>query len=87
MNTLLLLLIIFGLGAIIISIHVFAEGARTYDMGSEAEGDDKPANIEFQERNPLNRRAGDSAVFPLSVDGVLILEDRRALTDRRQLAA
>ena len=87
MNTLLLLLIIFGLGAIIISIHVFAEGARTYDIEPERGSGDEAADTVFQERNPLNRRMNASTAFPLSIEGVLISEDRRALADRRQLAA
>lgn len=87
MNTLLLLLIIFGLGAIIISIHVFAEGARNYDI-EPGTGSSKGNNsVEFQERNPVTRRIDTSAGFPLSIDGIVIHEDRRNVPDRRQLAA
>jgi len=84
MNTLLLLLVIFGLGAIIISIHVFAESARTYDTEP---GPDAHSIAEFHERSPLTRRSGNSADFPLSIDGIVVPADRRALPDRRKLAA
>jgi hypothetical protein len=84
MNTLLLLLVILGLGAIIISIYVFAEGARTYDTEL---GPGRDSSVEFKERNPITRRTYNATGFPLSINGIVIQEDRRSVSDRRQLAA
>jgi hypothetical protein len=84
MNTLLLLLVILGLSAVIISIHVLAEGARSHNMEP---GPDGHSSVYFQERNLATRRTRNATGFPLRLNGIVIPEDRRSVSDRRQLAA
>lgn len=84
MNTLLLLLVILGLGAVVRSIHVLAEGARRHNMEP---GPDGNSSVYFQKRNLTTRRTRNATGFPLLLNGIVIPEDRRFVSDRRQLAA
>jgi len=84
MDNLLILLGVLGFGAIIISIHVFADASRAYEHGFDGRG----GSNGFRERAPGDRRSGKLVVFPLTLaNNNLIHEDRRTLTDRRVASA
>ncbi|MHA7816415.1 MAG: hypothetical protein ACX93N_08065 [Pseudohaliea sp.] len=76
MDTILTLVSVLGLGALIISVYIFAVAARRFvtedDYGSEASRD------EWVERSGRDRRQNTGPVlFPITVNGELITEDRR----------
>jgi len=87
MDNLLILLGVLGFGAVIISIHVFAQASRTYQLDRTRVADDGELDAGYKERRPGDRRSGELIVFPLIVGGTLIHEDRRTLPDRRMVAA
>jgi hypothetical protein len=86
MDTLLILLGILGFGAVMVAVHVFVDGSRSYEFDS-AGVPDKEAWAEFTERSPVDRRRGDPVEFPLAVSGVLIQQDRRIVPVRRLAVA
>jgi hypothetical protein len=89
MDTLLILLGILGFGAIIVSVHVISSASGAYDMAEvpvpEASFERSPQH--FVERHRHDRRVGRAVVFPLTIGGMFIHEDRRVLPDRRTVAA
>jgi hypothetical protein len=91
MDVVLIILGILGFGAIVIAAYVFTVAARTYvsaEDNSQRKNHAPREDTSFVERSPRDRRSGsgDSARFPLNVDGVVIAEDRRRLPDRRKAA-
>ena len=88
MDALLITLGILGLGAILISAYVFTVAARTYvseDDKKYGRGRGNPS-YPLVNRRPTDRRSGQPVSFPLTVNGLLITQDRRVLHDRRQAA-
>lgn len=86
MNTVLLILGVLGFGAIVISAYVFTVAARNYvsdDLGAE---DSPPLAGNYILRAQNDRRQVQAGPFPITVDGITIVEDRRKLSDRRLLA-
>ena len=79
MDTLIILLGVFGFGAIIIAVHAFVADAGS--LVSEV-----PAGDDFGERKGHDRRGGTQVMFPLMINDTLVREDRRALPDRRRAA-
>ena len=76
MDTILTLVSILGLGALIISVYIFAMAARRFvtedDYASSA------ANDDWVERSGQDRRQNTRPVlFPITINGELITEDRR----------
>ena len=90
MNVVLIVLGILGLGAIVIAAYVFTVAARTYVSAEELarrEGSKgTPASRPLVERSPLDRRSGKPVTFPLTVNGVVVPQDRRHRPDRRKAA-
>ena len=74
-----------GLGAILISSYLLLVAARNYAI----EEPGKHCNREHQKsyklvpRSDTDRRSGKPVVFPLTVNGILITQDRRTQSDRR----
>ena len=90
MDTVLLVLGVLGFGAVIVAAYVFTVAARNYvseNDGAERTTAAPPANKTLTERSPLDRRQVIQLEFPITVSGILIPHDRRALPDRRLAAA
>ena len=89
MDVVLIILGVLGLGAIIISVYVFTVSARNY-VSSDEQGRRRvqapPARKHLVQRRATDRRSGKQVVFPLTVNGVVVPEDRRHLPDRRKAA-
>jgi len=90
MDTVLVVLGVLGLGAIIISAYVFTVAARTY-VSAEEDVHRRPVKVNnaippAERRTGGDRRSGQPVQFPLTLNGVVIPEDRRQLPDRRQAA-
>ncbi len=89
MSVILIILAVMGFGAVVISVYVFMAAARNYVSdehttipGNPGEAAQRP----LVERSSTNRRSGRSVTFPLTVNGILIAQDRRILADRRMPA-
>lgn len=89
MDAVLIILGILGFGAIVISAYVFTVAARNYVSDDHRRY--SPAGLraapEFVARNPVDRRSGRPVTFPLTVNGILITQERRVTPDRRAMAA
>ncbi len=88
MGTVLTGIAVLGVGALLISVYVFAAAARNFvsdDENGEGELQPEPGTLAS-----INSRSGDDRrkaapvlQFPTTINGVLIPEDRRHLPDRR----
>ncbi|RLQ20730.1 hypothetical protein DWB85_15850 [Seongchinamella sediminis] len=90
MDIILVILGVLGLGAIAISAYVFTVAARNYVSSDEKHRRTRPLTrtaSQMVERSTTDRRSGRPVTFPLKVNGMLIIEDRRVLPDRRKAAA
>jgi len=83
MDAVLIILGIMGLGAIVVSAYVFTVAARNYVSEDHNRYGRGPNPAHFVERNPVDRRSGRPVTFPLTVNGILIVHDRRVSPDRR----
>lgn len=87
MDAVLIILGVLGIGAIVISAFVFTAAARNYVSADERDQRPKPATHSAQkivQRRPTDRRSDDTQVkFPVTVNGVLVMDDRRKLPERR----
>ena len=86
MDMILIILGILGIGAIVISAFVFTVAARNYVSDDYTQtnalpGKNAPSRI--VERSPTDRRSNKRVTFPLTVNGLLIANDRRLTPDRR----
>ena len=86
MDAVLIILGIMGFGAIIVSAYVFTVAARNYVSEDNRRYGRGPAPYHMVERSEVDRRSGRPVTFPLTVNGILISHDRRALPDRRAAA-
>ena len=89
MDVVLIILGVLGLGAIIVSAYVFAAAARKYVSNNPDENrhTHSPApRAHLIQRRPTDRRSNKPIVFPLTVNSVLVQQDRRQQPDRRQAA-
>ena len=88
MDVVLIILGVLGLGAIVISAYVFTVAARNYVSEDELQDKLRPdmPSRPLVPRSRTDRRSGEMVQFPLTVNGVVISEDRRRLPDRRQAA-
>lgn len=87
MNTVLTIIAVLGLGALLISGVIFTMAARRYvsDDDSQALGLVSDSGRDYRPRNGEDRRQSTPpALFPITINGELIREDRRQLSDRRQ---
>jgi hypothetical protein len=88
MDVVLIILGVLGLGAVVISTYVFTVAARNY-----VSEDDQRPRARFYDarqppreqvtRRPADRRSGRPVTFPLTVNSILITNDRRFIPDRR----
>jgi hypothetical protein len=89
MDVVLITLGVLGLGAILISTYVFTVAARNYVSDDHrrprARFSDEKQPLERVPRNPIDRRSGRPVTFPLTVNSILITNDRRTSADRRQM--
>ena len=89
MDVVLIVLGVLGFGAIVISAYVFTVAARNYvsadERNNRQHGSTRTAR-QMVERSPTDRRSGEQVEFPLTVNGVLVLEDRRVSAERRKAA-
>ena len=86
MDVVLIILGILGFGAIVISAYVFTVAARNYvsedyKRANALGGEATPSRLTA--RNPIDRRSHRTVTFPLTVNGILIANDRRHQPDRR----
>ena len=89
MDIVLIILGILGLGAIVISAYVFAAAARKYVSHNHDENTKTyapPSKAHFIQRRPTDRRSNKPIAFPLTVNSVVIQQDRRHQPDRRLAA-
>ena len=89
MDTVLLVLGILGFGAIVVAAYVFTVAARNYvsDHDDATKTAASSSDRIFIERNQRSRRQHGQVVFPITVNGVVIPQDRRKAPDRRLVAA
>jgi hypothetical protein len=88
MDVLLIILGVLGFGAVVISTYVFTVAARTYvsDDHRRYQGNSAQASPpRMVVRNPVDRRSGRPVTFPLTVNGILIANDRRSHGERRTM--
>ena len=89
MDVVLVILGVLGFSAIVISTYVFTVAARNYvsdDQDKYRKMRKRAARNELIKRSPFDRRSGQPAEFPLTVNGLLITHDRRHTSDRRKAA-
>lgn len=92
MDELLTIIGILGLGALLIAVWVFASAARRYVTGEdvraemEAMQSDLSPYRHWVDRENADRRQTPCNVFPITVNGAVIREDRRRQSDRRRVA-
>ena len=88
MDVILIILGVLGFGAIVIAAYVFTVAARNYVSAEENNRRNSkhraPTRRQLVTRSPVDRRSGKPVQFPLTVNGVVIPEDRRHQPDRRK---
>ena len=85
MDLVLIALGVLGFGAIAIAAYVFTVAARNYVSSDQflKPQDDKPSNGRVDVEFELPERRGDRpAQFPLTVDGITVVKDRRQHSER-----
>lgn len=93
MDALLTIIAVLGFGALIISAFVFISAAKRYVTGEDLQDElqavnaDLPQYRPWVERSKTDRRQNTEPVlFPITVQGMYVAEDRRKLPDRRRAA-
>jgi hypothetical protein len=89
MDVVLIVLGVLGFGAIVISAYVFTVAARNYVSADERHNRSNNHTLTARQmvpRSPVDRRSGEPVEFPLAVNGVLVVEDRRVAPERRKAA-
>lgn len=89
MDVVLIILGILGFGAIIISAYIFTVAARNYvsdDDQLKYPSENSVAKRQMAARSASDRRSGQAVTFPLTVNGMLITQDRRQSGERRSAA-
>jgi hypothetical protein len=91
MDTVLIILGVLGLGAMVIAAYVFTAAARKYVSNNNHQ--DRRGGAVPSENPPQISRSGTDRrqqalvqPFPITVNGVLVEEDRRHTPDRRLAA-
>ncbi|MDO8860442.1 hypothetical protein Q6D67_01920 [Haliea sp. E1-2-M8] len=85
MNILLIILAGLGAGALVISVAIFTLAVRRYASDDDSDRATLFSDTGSEHRTRDDRRQASSpAEFPLTVNGVLITEDRRSRPDRRR---
>lgn len=86
MDVLLIIMGAMGFMAILISTYVFIVAARNYVSDDQTPFLNKAQVINRRlpvERSRTDRRSGRHVSFPLTVNGILIPNERRFMPDRR----
>lgn len=86
MDLVLIILGLLGLGAVVVSTYVFTVAARTYISDDNQHLRQNASQSQPRERvarRPVDRRSGRPVTFPLTVNSILITNDRRSVHDRR----
>ena len=92
MDILLTIIGILGLGALLIAVWVFASAAKRYVSGESMQNEMQAMESDFSpyrhwaDRGDDRRRNKDPIVFPITINGEYIAEDRRVSPDRRRAA-
>ncbi len=89
MDVILIILGVLGFGAIVIAAYVFTVAARNYvstENNRHRRGRAPPTGKRLVARIATDRRSGKPVEFPLTVNGILIPQDRRHSPERRQAA-
>ncbi len=89
MDVVLIVLGVLGFGAIVIAVYVFTVAARNYVSAEDHKqrpASAPPAGKRLVMRNPQDRRSGKPVEFPLTVNGILIPQERRHSPERRLAA-
>ena len=89
MDVVLIILGVLGFGAIVIAAYVFTVAARNYvspENNRRRRGRVPPAGKRMVVRNAQDRRSGKPVEFPLTVNGILIPQERRHSPERRMAA-
>jgi len=90
MDTILLIIGVLGFGALIIAAYVFMVASRSRVTETRLTKPLSPltsAATVFIPRSPHDRRQLLQLGFPITLDGLLIPEERRILGERRVLSA
>jgi hypothetical protein len=86
MDVVLVILGLLGLGAVVISTYVFTVAARTYvsdDHLHRRRNSNSNQPRDRAARSSIDRRSSRPVTFPLTVNSILIANDRRTLPNRR----
>ena len=93
MDTLLTIIAILGLGALLISAYVFISAAKRYVTGEDLNAEMKAMQSDLSpyrhwvDRSQSDRRQNTRpTLFPITIDGELVSQDRRVNAERRQAA-
>ena len=89
MDVVLIILGVLGFGAIVIAAYVFTVAARNYVSAEDKnhrQNGISLSNKRLIARRPDDRRSGKPVEFPLTVNGILIPQERRHSPDRRMAA-
>ncbi len=87
MDMLLTVIAVLGLGALVISVAIFTLAARRYVSEDESSHMSLVADTgrdHLHRTREDRRQSPPPQVFPITVNGELVPEDRRRLPDRRQ---
>ena len=88
MDTVLLIFGVLGLGAMVIAAYVFTVSARNY-VSEDDLGEPPTTSTAYKPsakrvpRSDFDRRKQNMNSFPMTVNGVLIADDRRVFPERR----
>ena len=86
MESLLFFLGVIGFGVLIIAIHVMTLDANAVNQRASSGIGGTLGRASWGERSGIDRRSGQPVEFPLTLNGVVIFEDRRQRQDRRQVS-
>ena len=89
MDVVLIVLGVLGFGAIVVAVYVFTVAARNYVSAEDHK--QRPAHVppagkRLVMRNPQDRRSGKPVEFPITVNGIVIPQERRHSPERRMAA-
>ena len=83
MNATLTVAALLGLGALLISVYIFAASARHF-VSEEKNRADREQSPMVVRSSDDRRQSSGPASFPAMINGILVTEDRRHRPDRRQ---
>ena len=87
MDFVLLILAILGFSCLVVAAYVISSAGRRAHRAPRSQSGSLNGPGVHKERRETNRRSGEPVQFPLTLDGIVIPEDRRKTPDRRLKAA